>query len=241
MPTIPRAVILAAALAAGSTAACAPKPRQAPDPAPPAAAPVAATMERAARADSVRRSFTEADVAFMRGMIHHHAQALAMARMAPTHGASAPVQVLAARIINGQKDEIALMQQWLRDHDRPVPEVTDEGVVLPPGGAGAHAGHGGAATPGHDHAAMPGMLSAEQMQRLDAARGAEWDRLFLTYMIQHHQGALTMVNELFSTYGAGQGDMVFKLASDIGADQASEIDRMQLMLQEIMFGPGGPL
>ncbi|HUG39377.1 MAG TPA: DUF305 domain-containing protein [Longimicrobiales bacterium] len=196
--------------------------------------PTASTLERAARADSVRRSYTQADVDFMTGMIHHHAQALVMARMAPTHEASSPLQVLAARIINGQKDEIALMQQWLRDHGQPVPEVSEDGMVVgAAGGHGAHAGHGG-----HHAAAMPGMLTPAQMERLGAARGAEWDRLFLTFMIQHHQGALTMVDALFATYGAGQGDAIFKIAADIGADQASEIDRMQLMLHELMFGPG---
>jgi uncharacterized protein (DUF305 family) len=83
---------------------------------------------------------------------------------------------------------------------------------------------------------MPGMLSVEQLARLDAARGREFDRLFLTYMIQHHQGALTMVEDLFGSHGAAQEQSVFKLASDIGADQSSEITRMQSMLREMLFG-----
>lgn len=162
--------------------------------------------------------FTQADVDFMTGMIHHHAQALVMARMAPTHGASPALRILAARIINAQIDEIALMQRWLRDRGQPVPDPEDE----------AHAMH---------HAMhMAGMLTPEQLAALDAAHGEEFDRLFLTYMIQHHQGALTMVNELFSTYGAAQGDAIFKIASDIGADQSSEIDRMQSMLRDLVFG-----
>jgi len=178
--------------------------------------------DSAAPADRVRHSYTLADVEFMTGMIHHHAQALVMARMAPTHGASASLQVLAERIINGQNDEIALMQRWLRDRNEPVPEPAPAGMET--------------TTHGDDHAMhMPGMLSDEQLEELDAARGVEFDRLFLTYMIQHHQGALTMVNELFSTYGAGQGDAIFKLASDIGADQASEIARMQSMLREMLL------
>jgi uncharacterized protein (DUF305 family) len=170
-----------------------------------------------ARADSVRNSYVPADVGFMTDMIHHHAQALAMARMAPTHGASGAIQVLAERIIVGQNDEIALMQRWLRNRGEPVPD--------PVGGThgGVHAMH------------MPGMLTQEQLEELDAARGAEFDQLFLTFMIQHHQGALTMVEQLFGTYGAAQGDAVFKIASDIGADQTSEIDRMRSMLREMLF------
>ncbi|NIP81947.1 MAG: DUF305 domain-containing protein [Gemmatimonadetes bacterium] len=178
-------------------------------------------LERAARADSVRRHYTRADVDFMTGMIVHHAQALVMAGMAPSHGASEPLRTLAARIINGQNDEIALMQRWLRDRGEPVPEVDEAGRVS------GHAGH----APG----TMAGMLTPEQMRRLDAARGGEWDRLFLTYMIQHHQGALVMVDELFATHGAGQGDETFRIASGIGADQATEIDRMQRMLEERIF------
>ncbi|MGH7482436.1 MAG: DUF305 domain-containing protein, partial [Longimicrobiales bacterium] len=178
-------------------------------------APRAATPVQAARADSVRHSFTAADVEFVTGMIHHHAQALIMAGMAPTHGASPALRILAERIINGQRDEIALMQTWLRDHGQSVPE------------------------PGHIHAMhMPGMLTPEQMAELYSAHGPEWDRLFLTYMIQHHRGALTMVDDLFSIDGAGQGDRIFKLASDIGADQASEIDRMQSMLYDMVFVTG---
>lgn len=173
-----------------------------------------------ALADSLRHSFTPADVEFMTGMIHHHAQALVMSRMAPTHGASPALQVMAGRIINAQNDEIALMEDWLRDRNQPVPDISTETDVSTHGGHGIH---------------MPGMLTAAQLAELDAARGADFDRLFLTYMIQHHQGALTMVEELFRTYGAAQGDAIFKLASDIGADQSSEIDRMQTMLREIVF------
>lgn len=212
--------------------ACAPAATtSSPSPAPPetatAPAPSPSTLERAARADSLRASYVQADVDFMAGMIHHHAQALVMSRMAPTHGASPALEVMAARIINGQNDEIALMQRWLRERGEPVPD--------PEAAAMDMAGHGG-----HHEVQMAGMLTPEQLARLDAARGAEWDRLFLTYMIQHHQGAVTMVNELFDTYGAAQGDEIFKIASDIAADQASEIDRMQSMLREMLFGAGQP-
>jgi uncharacterized protein (DUF305 family) len=183
-----------------------------------------APPDQVARADSVRASYTPADVAFMTGMIHHHAQALVMSRMAPTHGASGSLQIMAERIIVGQNDEIGLMQRWLRDRDQPVP---DPAAMDPDMTAhGDHLMH------------MPGMLSAEQLAELDAARGPEFDRVFLTYMIQHHQGAITMVEELFST-GGGQGDAIFKIASDIAADQDSEIARMRSMLREMLFEPVG--
>ena len=174
-----------------------------------------------ARLDSARTLFTKADVDFMTGMIGHHAQALVMSALAPTNGANPRVQTLAARIINAQKDEIATMQQWLRDRGQPVPEVHITGTTLMVHGAGDHAMH------------MPGMLSPEQMKELEQARGSEFDRLFLTYMIQHHGGAITMVDELFSTDGAGQDEAAFKLASDINVDQITEIARMERMLSQL--------
>ncbi len=173
-----------------------------------------------ARMDSARMRFTEADVHFMTGMIGHHGQALVMAALAPTHGASPSIQTLAARIINAQKDEIASMERWLRDRGQAVPELEIEGTTLRVHGA-PHALH------------MPGMLTPEQIQELDAARGPEFDRLFLTYMIQHHQGAVTMVLDLFATDGAAQDEAAFKLASDIQVDQATEIARMKLMLESL--------
>ena len=172
-----------------------------------------------ARADSARMRFTPREAQFMAGMIHHHAQAIVMSRLAPKNGASSSIQTLSARIINAQQDEIALMQQWLRDRRQPVPEVhiTENDVMV----------HGA------DHAAhMPGMLTPEQLRQLQAARGVEFDRLFLTFMIQHHQGAVTMVNELFDG-GGGQDEAAFKLASDVQADQTSEIRRMDLMLKAL--------
>lgn len=179
-----------------------------------------------ARLEEERSKFTPADAAFMAGMIHHHAQAVEMSRLAPAHGASAQIQTLAARILNAQQAEIATMQQWLRQRAQPVPEVhyADEGVMV----------H----VPGHDghHVHMPGMLSPEQMQRLKQARGAEFDRLFLEYMIMHHRGAVTMVRELFATDGAAQDDSVFKFASDVQADQGSEVARMERMLAALQGG-----
>jgi uncharacterized protein (DUF305 family) len=218
------------ALAVLVVAACAEStpPPAAVSPASPTSEP-ATSADPVAMVDSLRNSFTAADVEFMEGMIHHHAQALVMARMIPTHTSNGPLQVLAGRIIIGQNDEIAIMQNWLRNNGQSVPEPDTMA-------AGAHAMHGG----GHEaHALMPGMLTADQMAQLDAARGPEFDRLFLTFMIQHHRGAITMVDQLFDTYGAAQNDLVFKIASDIGADQTSEIDRMQTMLRETVFGPTG--
>lgn len=189
-----------------------------------------------ARTDSARTRFNEADVRFMTDMIHHHAQALVMAGFAPSHGASPTIQTLAARIINAQKDEIATMERWLRDRGQPVPEIHVEETAAAEGGD-EHAMHSDHMThgAGHDstHAAdhlMPGMLTPEQMRELGAARGPEFDRLFLTYMIQHHQGAVTMVDELFATDGAAQDPLTFKLASDVQVDQRTEIDRMEKML-----------
>ena len=178
-----------------------------------------------ARTESERQRFTDADVHFMTAMIHHHAQAIEMARLAPTHGASASIEVLAARIINAQNDEIATMQAWLRDRGQPVPEVHVTGTHVMVHGAA------------HDMS-MPGMLSPEQLRQLDEARGAEFDRLFLTYMIQHHRGAVTMVHDLFATDGAGQDEAVFKFASDAHVDQATEVARMELMLAALHAGDG---
>jgi uncharacterized protein (DUF305 family) len=173
-----------------------------------------------ARADSARLPYVEADVHFMSGMISHHAQALAMARLAPTHGASPAVQRLAGRIINAQGDEIAIMQQWLADREKPIPEPDPAGMKMNMGGTQ------------HVHV-MPGMLTPEQMKQLDAARGKEFDRLFLEFMIQHHKGAVQMVKDLFATPGAGQNETVFKFASDANVDQSTEIARMELMLTEL--------
>jgi uncharacterized protein (DUF305 family) len=176
-----------------------------------------------ARADSIRHPYTAADVEFMSHMIHHHAQAIVMARWAPTHGASPAVQRLADRIINAQQDEIATMQSWLRDRRQPVPEATPGGVMMKMGGM-------------EHEMLMPGMLTDAQMKQLDAARGPEFDKLFLTYMIQHHKGAVSMVKDLFDTYGAGQDEVVFKFASDVNVDQTTEIARMEKMLISATLG-----
>lgn len=170
--------------------------------------------------------YTQAEVDFMTGMIGHHAQALIMSGLAPENAGSNSIRILAARIINAQNDEIATMQRWLEDRGEPVPQVHIDGLNLMvhiPGQDHDMAG-------GHDHAMMPGMLTREQLEELAAARGAEFDRLFLTYMIQHHEGATTMVDEMFATDGAGNDEQAFRLATDINVDQETEIARMQKML-----------
>jgi uncharacterized protein (DUF305 family) len=203
---------------APSTPAPAPAPAVAPAPVPPVTTNPEA-MARA-RADSARRPYTRADVDFMSHMISHHAQAIDMSRWAPTHGASPSVQRLASRIINAQQDEIVLMQRWLADRGLPVPEA--KAVKM------THVMDGMV----HEMT-MPGMLTDEQMRELDAARGPDFDRLFLSRMIAHHQGAVGMVDALFESYGAGQNDTVFKLASDIQVDQRTEVQRMQQMLVQL--------
>jgi uncharacterized protein (DUF305 family) len=176
-----------------------------------------------AREDSARRPYTIADIHFMSGMIGHHAQAIQMASWAPTHGASRSVRTLCERIINAQRDEIATMQQWLRDRRQPVPEASPMGMKM--------------VMDGVEHTMlMPGMLTEEQMKQLDGARGADFDKLFLIDMIQHHKGAVQMVKELFDSYGAAQDDLVFKFASDVNVDQTTEIARMQKMLAMIDLG-----
>ncbi len=180
-----------------------------------------------ARADSARLPYTTADIHFMSAMIGHHAQAVEMSRLAPSHGANPSVLRLAERIINAQQDEIALMQQWLRDRRQPVPEARPTAMQMLHGGV-------------EHEMLMPGMLSKSQMRQLDESRGTEFDRLFLGFMIQHHKGAVSMVRDLFASVGAGQDETVFKFASDVNVDQATEIDRMQKMLAAHVLGIPSP-
>jgi uncharacterized protein (DUF305 family) len=215
------AVAMAASTALGMLAACGGSPSAATTVSPPRDTEAVAELEALyrARQDSARMRFNEADVRFMQGMIVHHTQALIMSRLAPSHGASPSVRTLTARTVNAQGDEIATMERWLGDRGRPVPEIHVLGTSMTVMGTD------------HDSSAMPGILSDEQMRELDAAHGRDFDRLFLTYMIQHHSGAVTMVEELFATDGAAQGDQTFKIASDIQVDQRTEIRRMESMLE----------
>jgi len=157
--------------------------------------------------DLSRVQATAADVRFMQGMIHHHAQALA------TRTNSDDMKKLAQRIEISQADEIKMMQRWLEVRHQDVPSE--------------HAHHMAGAP------LMPGMLTPEEMDHLAALKGAAFDRQFLEGMIKHHAGALTMVQELFATPGAGQASEIFAFASDIDADQRMEIDRMGAMLREL--------
>jgi uncharacterized protein (DUF305 family) len=180
-----------------------------------ALAAVAASV--GAQAAPPAKNYTPADVHFMAGMIGHHAQAIQMAKWAPSHGASPAVQRLCERIVVGQTDEIAMTQRWLREHGEYVPPADPRGHMMP----------------GMDQPMlMPGMLTPAQMAQLDSARGPEFDRLFLTFMIQHHQGAITMVQDLLAVPGAAQDGPVFRFANDVNVDQTTEINRMQLMLDD---------
>lgn len=213
----PRVIALALAIAAAGCARAAHPPQGAmPSPSAAPSAPSASSPSR------VRQPFTDADVRFMSEMIPHHAQAMVMARLVPSRTENHSIRTLAGRIVNAQGDEIALMQRWLRDRNKPVPQPDTTNV---------HAGHGG----GHGAHLMAGMLSHPQMQQLEAARGRAFDRLFLTFMIQHHRGAVEMVKQLLSSTGAAQDDMVFKLQADINVDQITEIARMQQMLADFVF------
>jgi uncharacterized protein (DUF305 family) len=172
------------------------------------------------RPDLVRQPYSQADIDFMSGMIPHHAQAVLIAGWAASHGARDDVRKLCERQVVAQRDEIEFMRNWLRDRGEPVPA--------------ANATHHRMKMNGVEHdMLMPGMLTPEQLAELDKARGTEWDRLFLRAMIRHHEGAIKMVDDLFSSYGAMQDDDVYKFASDIYADQSTEIERMQKMLDSL--------
>jgi len=164
--------------------------------------------------DSSRIRPTATDVRFMQGMIGHHAQALEMTALLTSRTDREDMRLLGKRIELSQADEIALMQRWLVTHGETAPDV--------------HAHHA------HGAALMPGMLTPEEMNRLERAKGREFDRLFLEFMIKHHDGALVMVNELFSADGAGEEPEIFAFASDVDTDQRIEIDRMSAMLLEML-------
>ena len=164
-------------------------------------------------ADLTPVQHTAADVRFMQGMIGHHAQALEMTALLPSRTSSEDMRKLAQRIEVSQADEIKMMQEWLQRRGAPQPDP--------------HAHHRAGAT------LMPGMLTSEEMARLAAAKGEAFDRLFLEFMIKHHEGALIMVKELFATPGAGQESEIFAFASDVDADQRMEIDRMAAMLASL--------
>jgi len=176
------------------------------------------------RPDTGHVGYTAADVHFMSGMIHHHAQAIVMAGWAPDHGANQEIRALCERIVVGQRDEIVLMQHWLADRHEAVPSGDPSHVYMR------------GMSMMDPSMMMPGMLTDQQMAQLDSSRGPTFDQLFLRFMIQHHEGAITMVNELFASQGGGEEDNVYRMAANVFADQTTEIDRMQKMLAALMFG-----
>lgn len=151
--------------------------------------------------------YTEADVRFMQGMIAHHAQAIYMSQLAAAHNASPHLLKFAQKIDQSQRSEIRLMQGWLKANGQFAPD-----------------------TSAWRHMMMPGMLSSEQLAQLDSAKGAGFDRLFLLFMIQHHEGALKMVDDLFATPLAGQDVDVSVFANDVQVVQTAEIGLMRQML-----------
>jgi uncharacterized protein (DUF305 family) len=185
--------------------------------------PAGVSVATQVRSDSIRQPYTQADVDFMSHMIGHHAQALVMSGWAPTHGASPSIRILAERIINAQQDEIASMQRWLGDRGKPVPAASSSTMTTMQGHA-------------HHEMLMPGMLTEAQMRQLDQAKGPGFDRLFLTFMIQHHKGAVSMVKDLFGTTGAARDETVFKFANDVSVDQSTEVARMERMLTALPPG-----
>jgi uncharacterized protein (DUF305 family) len=157
------------------------------------------------------RAPAKADVEFMQGMIHHHSQAVEMTALMPTHTHNKKLLALGQRISISQTDEMKFMKQWLYERGEPAMAPMDMSKGMP---------------------LMPGMLTKEQMETLAKAKGAEFDRLFLTGMIQHHGGALIMVQDLFETPGAGQDNVLFDFATDVDNTQRAEIGIMRGMLKE---------
>lgn len=222
--TTPSACLLLLTVVTAGVAACASAPKPAPFIVMAAGTGVvdgsASSKTAIAAADEAAAKFAPADVEFMQGMIPHHAQAVIMGRWAATHGARTDVKILCERIVVAQGDEIRLMRRWLDERKQEVPDSMSTKHQMKMGNM-VH------------ETMMPGMLTDEQLAALDKARGTEFDRLFLIGMIGHHEGALTMVRELFSHGNAGHDDTVFKFATDVEADQSAELHRMRLMLESL--------
>jgi uncharacterized protein (DUF305 family) len=166
-------------------------------------------------------NFTDGDVKFMQGMIHHHNQALLMAAMIPTHTKSPELQVIGQKIQLSQSGEMKQMTEWLTSRKQTVPTIAADGSVkMEMAGMAGHM---------MDMSAMPGMLTADQMKALDKARGAVFDELFLTGMIMHHKGALTMVADLREA-GGGKEPNIGHFLDGVDNDQRMEIVRMYALL-----------
>ncbi|MGD8330160.1 MAG: DUF305 domain-containing protein [Acidobacteriota bacterium] len=175
------------------------------------------TISREEATDLSGVQATPADVQFMQGMIHHHAQALDMTALVPERTGREDLKLLALRIDLSQQDEIRMMQEWLAARGEDAPAVHDHDMPGMP--------------------LMPGMLTPEQMDELAAARGEEFDRLFLEGMIRHHEGALVMVDELYATPGAGQESVISAFTAEVVADQRAEIGRMNAMRNAMIKEP----
>ena len=211
MRYVPQTLVIALALTACASRTEPPRPVSSSQPTQTAAEPAAHQHhEMPSLPATAGNGFTVADVRFMQHMIGHHAQAILMAGKAPHSGASVNVQRLAQKIAISQRDEIGMMREWLGTRGQAAPTDAQSLAMM-----------------------MPGMLTPEMMAQLDRARGREFARLFLTFMIGHHEGALQMGDERFKAPGAGQEPEIFRFASDVDADQRDEIFVMQKMLDTI--------
>lgn len=200
-----------------------------------AAAPRVVRPPSADAADSTRVSYTAADVRFMQHMMVHHAQAVAMTALVPERSTNDDVRLLAERMAVSQRDEIALMRRWLEDRGATVPALSlpalgdSSGAMAPmPGMPGMSDMPAGDSMP-----LMPGMLTPAELRQMARSTGPTFDRLFLRGMIQHHEGALRMVERLFHTPGAAQESEVYAFATDVDAVQRAEIARMRGILSEM--------
>jgi len=215
------------------------------------------------RINESRMSFVTADVDFMTAMIVHHSQALIMSRMVSTNTRNSSIQILSSRIINTQNDEIATMQKWLRDRNQAVPivrfdginmlvDVEEAGVITSTIRQDATAMRSERSVDGVSHASrihsggfgnhadMPGMLTLQQLEDLSKLKDQAFDVAFLNCMIEHHTGAIYMVNQLLEADGAANDEESYRLAVDIYAEQVTEIDRMKLMIEEIATNKSNP-
>ncbi|HEX2717225.1 MAG TPA: DUF305 domain-containing protein [Gemmatimonadaceae bacterium] len=206
-------VAAAALVLNGCAARTAPPARELPAP----AASDGHDRHSASALETARVGYAAADVEFMQRMIHHHAQALVMTGLVAGRADRRELELLAGRIDASQRSEIESMRRWLEKRGEHAPDPS-------------HAHHDAMTS-------MPGMLTDAQLAELRAATGATFDRLFLERMIQHHEGALSMVADLFATPGAGQESEIFRFATDVDADQRAEIARMRNLLNTIPATP----
>lgn len=222
--------VAAAALLGASACAQQPQPPLIQPGAPGQASRALEGREAARVADN---RYSADDVAFMQGMIHHHGQAVEMAALVQGRTNTQSIVDLSGRINASQADEIKFMQGWLKERGEDAPAPT-------PTTADAHAQHTAA---GHSasHATMPGMVTAAQMAELKAANGAEFDRQFLKLMIAHHEGAVTMVNNLVALSGSAYDPALFRFTNDVSNEQKAEIGRMTALMRSLIPDPRATL